>query len=193
MKRKTRIVSFILTLVLFCSMSVPAFAANACSDLPGGTALDDDKWIEFTVETGSRWLNATDKLTFTQNKGKMICEALGAIGKIGTASKKIYGAYTIKVTDNSNNATTEYYWKYKKSYTLSLEKNKTYTISIKAYHPATIGKQECENLYPLGVRTIYRATRRPWSDVYKEFDWYWDSNSYPSWDVSSTKGIISCK
>ena len=192
MTRKTRLVSLLLALLVLCSMSVPVFAANACSRVPGGTALDDDKWIEFTVETGSRWLNASDKLTFTQNKGKMICEAMGAMGIFGTASKKIYGAYTIKVTDNSTGTAKEYYWKYKESYTLKLEKNKSYTVSVKAYHPATIGKQECENLYPLGCRLIYTATGHSWSEAYSDFDWYWDSSSYPAWKVTSTKGIISC-
>ena len=178
--QRVALMALCLAMMLTVFVSTASAESNVCTPSIRGSANDHNKWITFTVSTGSRWLGS-DKITFTQTKGSMSVQTDGS----GEVSTSTYGAYTIRVYNHSTGKTAEYYWKYKKDYPLKLDKNTTYPISIKAYKPQTVGAQNCMTanvkLHTILLR-IYPADNA--------LNWRWSSS--PSWTVKSTKGINWC-
>ena len=156
-----RIISIALLLVLLLSMSAEVFAANVCQNITGSSK----KASTFYVETGSRLL-FSDKLTLTQTQGKF--EA-----GFTFLSGKCYWAYTLKIQklDSKGKVISEETkkWNYSKDYTLKLNKNSTYRITITPVSEQT-------------VRTKYLVRT-----------WGYDILEYPKWSIKSTKGINLCR
>lgn len=177
MKRKLTTL-FLVTFLLSLALCSTAFAAqNACVNV-SGSASSYNSWKTITIKTGKNW--GSNKITFTQTQGEMTYSPQ-------PNATKLYGAYTIKVTDQSTNKTTEYYWKYTKDYTkIKLEDNKSYTIKIKPYNPKTIAEQKLSSRKTLeGV--LGSMTRQ---NLYDTSKWYW--RSAPTWSVKSTKAVDWC-
>lgn len=93
MKRISKffMVCFAFVLVTYMLL-MPVQAANNACVLVNGDAKNCNKWYTITLETGKNW--GSNKITFAQTKGAM---KYGA----GMVTDKTYGAYTIKVTDQS--------------------------------------------------------------------------------------------
>ncbi len=165
-------------LMIFCMVQPAAYAKNACIAV-SGSAADCNTWKKITVITDKNW--GSNKVKFTQTTGTLTYQFYSP----GQFVSNAYGAYTIRVKDQSTGKTKEYYWKYQKNYTLKLEDNKTYTIEVKPYQPATVGDQK--------YKTKTLATK-----IYQTFGWrgYNKSNWYwyeaPTWEVVSTKAVNWC-
>lgn len=172
MKKLKRIMSIILAaLTLSLLMAQVTYAANACLYIRG-SADDCNSWYTFEVTTGKNW--GSNKITFSQTKGKLEYGVTGL-------TTDTYGAYTIKVTNESTNKTETYYWKYKSTYSLKLKDNTEYTIKIKPYQPSTVGDQNASTI----SSTLYKLFR-----VYDKNDWHW--YDAPTWTVKSTKAVNWC-
>lgn len=124
-----------------------------------------NKTTTFTVDTGNRWL-FSEKLTLKQKAGSYsyINPVGGLTSKTGTG----YYTYTVKYVNNSTGASKSVKWS-DKTLSLSLDKNTTYTVTV------TPAKES--------------AVRAEWRYMFKSpTSW----KVYPSWSVSSTKGILAC-
>jgi hypothetical protein len=159
--KKRRILSLSLALMLCLSslLAVSASAANVCEDISGSSAASSS----FTVKTGSRWLSK-DKITITQTKGILTYYDRW---DNSDESMSTYDVYTVAVQANGS-STVDYYTLKKKSLSIKLKKNTTYTVTVKPGSHAA-----------LQFKCALTGAINGW-------------DTYPTWSVTSTKGIISC-
>ena len=143
-KSITRIVAIIILVVTMTTLIATTVAATNYR-----YSLYQNECFSFTVTTGKK----SGKINFEQAKGVFMYSGDMSGSKY---DMKIYGAYVIKVTD-SHRWTKEYYWKYKKNFTLNLDKNETYTVTITPYKTATVAKQECSKNLIFKARTFWQT------------------------------------
>lgn len=168
MKNSKRFFSAVLALIcvlsVFTAIPVTADAAYSCTQVSGNSS----KSRTFYINTGDRFLFA-DKLTLTQTQGTM--DFTGWNG-FGSKTVKGYEGYVISVVKTSGGTWRSdkrtLVWRYSKSYTISLQKNALYIITVM---PINEGD--------LTLHYMRYGTFMTWVK--------------PSvWKVSSTKGVISC-
>ena len=117
MTRKRRIVSLFLALILICSITLlPALAAFKYTYYCYGLES-----YSFEVSTG----NEKRKLTFEQSEGTIKYQNIAS----GNSSYDTYGQYLIYITCGKSVYDT-YRFDFKQSLTVTLPKNKTYTVCI---------------------------------------------------------------
>ena len=175
MKRFIKTVGILLlTVVLICGVfPQETFAAKNVCILFQGSAAKYNTWKTVILKTGKNW--GSNNITFTQTKG-----SLELRNHLQTQTKKIYGAYTIKVDDGNGEKT--YWWKYKETYTLKLNDNTTYTIKIKPYQPKTVGEQNMKTFFTKALDKAGVSSFNSWS---------W--KSAPTWKTTSTKAVDWCQ
>ncbi len=181
MKKVKRALSLLLAVVMAVGvMTQSVFAAsNVCVDVGGSSK--NHVWTTINIDTGSKkWYQSKNSLTFTQTKGEI---GYATVKGSEYAQKiELYGAYTIRVDNlDDDQGAKEYYWKYKKNYTLKLESDTSYSIQIRPYWPATIGNEKGGNA---AIR-FYKAVKS-----YHES--YWEWIDAPQWSVKSTNKVSTC-
>lgn len=128
MKRLFKImVCMVLVMVTVFAMGAPAYAATKAKKQTTYGDMYAAKVIQVKTEKAT-------KLHFTQTKGKFEYQTW----TLGTSKKDYYGDFYIYVVDESGKEAPKMYeCTFKKSLTISLKANKTYTITICA-NPADI-------------------------------------------------------
>ncbi len=161
MKTLKKLICIVLVLMTMAAMAVEVFAAGSITRYGCSTA-------KFTVKTGKN----DDKLYFKQYKGVMIYSGgIKVVSEVGT-----YGGYTIEVTKKGS-ATKRYYWDYSSSKEIKLDKNSTYTVTVKPYSPEKVGNNHCIKKATVIANIIFRklyAGNKP-------VKWEWKSNATPRW------------
>lgn len=154
----------IISLILLVAMFA-SFSINAfAANACTQVSGNSAKTTTFTVYTGSRWLGS-DKIKFTQTKGTMNILS----GAMNWKTQSAYDCYTIQYKKaGDKNWTTKTF--YGSSATLSLAKNTTYTIRI------IPGSSQLLQLNRCGLLKAYMGWK-----------------SYPTWKVTSTRGINFCQ
>jgi len=115
-------VCMVLVMVTVFAMGAPAYAAAKAKKQTTYGDMYAAKVIQVKTEKAT-------KLHFTQTKGKFEYQTW----TLGTSKKEYYGDFYIYVVDQSGKeAPKKYECTFKKSLTISLKANKTYTITISA-------------------------------------------------------------
>jgi len=162
-----KVVAVMLIMVTcFGALCTEALAAkNVCTQIRGSAK----RASTFYVETGSRWIASRDCIRLTQTQGVM--NRSGWTQKAGTF--KAYGGYSIRI-EKLNSAgrvvsrRTEN-WNYTASKTIRLDKNSTYRITIT---PNSMSQYQ--------ARYLVKGAVEGWKTA-------------PSWTVTRTKGVLSCR
>ncbi len=173
MKYLRRVLAILLVFVVLLSSSISVAAANACLTVNGKST---NKKTVITVSTGNAWL-VNEKITFTQTKGTISYNN----NHCGQSKVDTYGAYTVKVSYKKNGKTynKSYAWKYTKNFSVTLDKNRTYTITITPYNVNTIGQYLKQNNKTVKFNTAHNSTTFRWSKA-------------ATWKVKSTRAVNWC-
>lgn len=163
MNRKTWKRIAVITLCMLTLFTLFMPSASAASNVCTQISGSSKKEVTFTVHTGSRWLFLSDKITIKQTKG--VYNYMNWVSNWNTANG--YDTYSIKVAKVGGS--TKPYTLSGGSITINLDKNSTYKITVTP-----------------GSNSILQAK-------------FWSKGSfmgwkkYPTWKVTTTKGIISCE
>lgn len=162
MKKRIKIVSFLCALTLITSlMLTPVFAATAYTY--GGYANTS---YSFDVSTG----NASRILTFSQKKGSIDYSKAST----GTGSYSTYGQYLIYITCNGT-LYKSCRFDFKPSLSVTLPKNKTYTVCVIPRSPAAVFSALVDS------NKISKAKILGWNVNYASPRW----RALPDWTVSA--------
>ena len=168
---------FVCFMMAITAFSGLALAGNVCGEITGTS----EEAKTFTVNTGSRWLARKDVLKLTQTKGTMKIWHL--LEKPNSSNeKKMYEQYTVTVEklDGSKVVKTKTYEWDSSSLKIKLDKDSIYHVTVTSYWAAHKGKYIGGTLFnPYGG--VGGITWMPEG---------WIKHS--SWQVSATKGILSC-
>ena len=166
-----KVVAVMLIMVTcFGALCTEALAAkNVCTQIRGSAK----RASTFYVETGSRWIASRDCIRLTQTQGVM--NRSGWTQKAGTF--KAYGGYSIRIeklnsTGRVVSRRTEN-WNYIASKTIRLDRNSTYRITITP-----------KSLRELQAHFLLCRIRQGYVEGWK---------TAPSWTVTRTKGVLSCR
>ena len=151
---------------MFCLLCFPsatsAASSNSCTAIWGRSPT-----VRFRVETGNRWL-FSDVIKFKQTKGDAIYERSTGISSNQKTITR-FGRYEITAVPQSGEGrqTVRATWN-DGSYTLRLAKNTTYLVTVSR-----------NDNFGMGLFYI---------PLYRFVGWQFE----PTWNISITRGIISC-
>ncbi|MCD7823170.1 MAG: hypothetical protein LUG86_04030 [Oscillospiraceae bacterium] len=174
MKKLKRLVSLLLVVVLCVTMTSSVFAKNVCVNVSGSSASK----TTFTVVTGSSW-KSNGKITFTQSKGTIKYTN----NAYCTSTVSTYGAYTVSyicIKDNGATSTGYDSWRYSKTFSMTLQKNATYIITVTPYSVDTVFSYCRSSSWIVKARTAFMYS----------YDPSWKTNA--TWNVKSTSVVTSC-